>query len=580
MGMTFAKLRSIPLLLAAAFVQPSFGALTVTAPPAGSTMVPAGNDFATQVIGDAWDMSNPQDIDTDESANLTTQTFSGGLFSATASACPAAFWPHFVGYGSQIVAIKRGPRYPINTSVYRYFTIKLKTSTSQQDHLFFFQNGDTGVQANIGASTYQVTPANAWTIQTWDMYTDTFGSPYQPWTSFPTVQGIRFDPCNTGAPAIQVDWIRLTAPPTTGNLYTVTWSDPGGSGPYTVVAFDGDNATYTFTTNAGGTSYSADLSRLAPGDYHIQVSRSGASGTSAGVLHINAPPQVQITAPTQRGEQALSYALVEQGVQWAVPMSGADFKSVVNFTNVTYSNPSFPGSFSGRPITSDTQFIMQTTGHNIDASLYRSVCFTLEVFGTRDVGNGSIARLFWGVDSAHVSTTKDIILGNGLVEYCLPDLADANAVPLVTGSPQPWAGSLGYFRMDPDELTPPNGCNTPDTCHDVRLDSVVLSPFAQANPGYTFAWTLTDADDASDALEIYLDPDTTPGNGNEILIGSTTANNGSGQLAWPGSNSVNYGTYHVLFVVNDGKNSVSQYAGGPLVVGARDGIFRNGFEGP
>src|SRR5689334_20833937 len=101
--MTSAKL--LISLACVAFLQAPANALTVTAPPAGSSTISAGNDFATQVIGDAWDMSNPQDVDTDESTNLTAQTFSGGLFSTSASTCAASFWPQFTGYGSQIVAI-------------------------------------------------------------------------------------------------------------------------------------------------------------------------------------------------------------------------------------------------------------------------------------------------------------------------------------------------------------------------------------------------------------------------------------------------------------------------------------------
>ncbi|HSN01632.1 MAG TPA: hypothetical protein VLS52_11545, partial [Rudaea sp.] len=233
MGMTFAKLRYPALLLLAVLCQTALGALTITAPPAGSSTVQAGTDFATQVVGDAWDMSNPADVDTDESTNLATQTFSSGLFSASASACPASFWPQFTGYGSQIVAIKRGPRYPIDTATYRYFTVKIKTLTAQPDRVLFFKNGDTGVTGNYGSGIFQSLPANQWTIQTWDLYTDVYtSSPYFPWTSFPQVQGIRFDPCNSGTPTIQVDWIRLTAPPTAGQMYTVTWSDSGGSGPY------------------------------------------------------------------------------------------------------------------------------------------------------------------------------------------------------------------------------------------------------------------------------------------------------------------------------------------------------------
>jgi hypothetical protein len=577
--MNMARFHPVLYLLGTALAPCAFAAPTVTAPPAGSTVVHAGSDFATQVIGDAWDMNNPQDIDTDESTNLNNQIFSGGVFTGSPSACPAVFWPHFTGYGSQIVATKRGPRFPIDTTTYRYFTVKLKTATSQPVHMFFFKNGDTGVQANIGASTFLNTPANAWSIQTWDLYADTFGpgQGYQLWTTFPTVQGIRFDPCNTGTPAVSVDWIRLTAAPTAANMYTVTWTDTG-SGPYTVTAIDGDNATYTFTTSASGTSYSADLSRLAPGDYHIAVSRSGASATSTGVLHVNIPAQVNITAPTLRGDQALSYAVQEQGGQWG-PMSAVDFtpSPPPNFTNVSYTNP--VGSFYGRPTNFDPIFIMKTTGHLIDTSYYRSACFTLQVFGTRDITNGSVARLFWGVNSSAVTTTKDIILGNGLVEYCMPDLADTTAVPLVSGSPQPWSGNLGYFRMDPHEFTPMGGCNTPQTCHDVRLDSIILAPFAAADPSYTIQWNLTDPDYVSGgSIQVLLDHDTTFGNGNETVLATLPYQTGAAQYAFNASNSsVASGTYRVVVLANDGINSVPQYATGPLVV-ASDVIFRDGFE--
>src|SRR4051812_19551980 len=111
------------------FARAVFAALTVTSPGAGSSTIAAGNDFATQVIGDAWDMKNAQDIDTDESASLNSQTFSGGVFSATdpeaVGGCALAFFPMFMGYGTQTVAVARGQKFAIDTSVYRYFTMKI-----------------------------------------------------------------------------------------------------------------------------------------------------------------------------------------------------------------------------------------------------------------------------------------------------------------------------------------------------------------------------------------------------------------------------------------------------------------------
>ncbi len=494
-----------------------------------------------------------------------------------ASGCNTGFFPLFMGYGTETVATARGPQYPIDTSIYRYLTMKLMAtggSVPQQNQVLYFQDGDSkkpGVGTLGGANQKPITP-NQWTILTWDLYTETSNLP---WTSLPHIEGLEIIPCNGGSPTIQYDWIRLTAPAASGESFDVTWSDTGSSTTYTITAIDGDGARYQFPTTGSGTSYSADFSLLAPGDYHVEVKRSdGTTATSIGVVHVNIPPQVNITAPSVRGEQTKSYAIAQQGGQWG-PMSAADFKATVNFKNVVYTNP--VGSFSGRPLNNDPEFIMKTAGHPIDASLYRSACFTQQVSGTRSIGGGSVARFFWGPSSTSVSTTTDIVLGNGLVEYCLPDLADVLAVPLVSGSPQPWAGNIGYFRMDPDELTPAGGCNTPDTCFDVRLDSIILAPFATADPVYTIHLTIADADYANGgSIQIFLDPDKTFDNGNEIGIATVPYTIGSYNLV--ADKSIPNGTYYLVLLADDGKNAVAQYAGGKIVMNNADIIFRNGFQ--
>jgi hypothetical protein len=564
------------------FVPDAFATLSVTAPPAGSTTISAGNDYATQVIGDAWDMNNVQDIDTDESALLSPQTIAGGIFSATntdtVGACNAYFYPLFMGYGTQTVAIARGQRFPIDNSQYRYLTMKLKATagaSAQQDRIFYYENGDSTGNGRLGGTSLGNVTPNAWNVQTWDLATDTLPPPYFTWTSLSQVRGIRVALCNAGSPNLQVDWIRITAPPSAGQSYTVTWTDTGSTTTYAITAIDGDMARYQFATGISGTSYSANFSRLAPGDYHVEVKRAdNTTATSTGVVHVNIPPQVNISAPSVRGEPAKSYAITQQGGQWG-PMSATDFAAVVNFKNVVYTNP--VGSFSGRPLNNDPEFIMKTAGHTIDASLYRSACFTQQVFGTRSVGSGSVARFFWGPSSSSVSTTTDIVLGNGLVEYCLPDLADTAAVPLVPGSPQPWAGNIGYFRMDPDELTPAGGCSTPQTCFDVRLDSIILAPFATASPIYTVHWTVTDADFVSGgSIQIFLDPDTTFDNGNEIGVATVPYTAGSYTLV--ADKSIPNGTYYLVLLADDGRNAVAQYAGGKIVTDSADIIFRDGFE--
>ena len=435
-------------------------------------------------MGDAWDMQNAQDIDTDESvesrlADLIPAAISPPPTPVRLNTCSASFVPLEAGFGTQTVTITRGPKFPIDTSKYRYFTMKIRQSggaAAQTDRVLFYQDGDATINGTYGSSTFGSVTPGLWNFQTWDFFNDVFTTnPYMAWTSLPHVEGLQVFICNSGSPNLQIDWIRLTAAPTAAQKFNVTWTDTT-SGSYAVTAIDSDSARFTLGSGIAGTSYNADFSRLAPGDYHVEVSRSGATATSTGVVHINTPPQINITSPSERGEQSKSYALTSFGYQWG-PMAAKDFKTVTNFTNVSYTNP--VGSFSARPTNGDPQLVMNTTGHTIDASLYRSFCFTQEVFGPFSVGQGSVVRVFWGVTQANVAITTDIVIGSGLREYCIPDLADAANVPLVSGPP--WAGTLGFLRFDPDEFTPPAGCNTPQTCHDVRIDSIFLSPFAVAN---------------------------------------------------------------------------------------------------
>jgi hypothetical protein len=554
-------------------------ALTVTN-PSTTVVIAAGNDYATQVLGDPWDMTDAQDIDTDESSNLASQTIASGTYSAAASNCStgANFYPLFQGYGAQTVATSNGRLYPIDTSTYRYLTIKIKDSTAQSTHIVFLKDGDSYTNQTFGSSFFKSVVANTWAIQTWDMYTEVFTSaPNHPWTTYPQLQGLRFDPCNTGTTNLQVDWTRLTAPASVNQTYNVTWTDTGAPATYTINAIDSGAVPYTFATGISGRSFSADFSRLPPGNYQVEVQRSdGVTATSPGTVQVNSPPLVQMTSPSKRGEQSESYAITEQGGQWG-PMAATDFNPSPppNFKTVSYAG----GVFTGRPLNGDPEFLMKTTGHPIDASVYRSVCFTQEVFGTRSVGNGSVARLFWAQNTNDISTTTDIILNSGLNEYCISDLADMTAVPLVPATPPPvsWSGSMIYFRMDPDELTPPNGCSTAATCFDVQLNSIILAPWAAASPGYTFKWTVI-TDKPSSLLTLALDPDTTPGNGNETVIFNQPVGNGSGSFIWNGAGGPATGTYHALATIDDGTNVVSHYSTGPIVVTATDEIFKNGFE--
>jgi len=581
---------ALPGLAAAALLAASVSvsALSVTQPTA-ATVVAAGDDYATQQLSDPWDMNNALDLDTDDSFNVANQTFASGLFTGdTTVGSDNEIFPLFGGFVSSINS-SRGYNHPVDTTRYRYFTIKMRatrpTATPEVANIVFFAANYTN--GACGQTGFTQLANNTWQILTFDMVTNNITSAAcaHQWQDFP-VGALRFDPALDNNSPFQsvhfsVDWIRLTPVATSAEKTAVTWTDSGYSGTYSVTLNEtGTNATtLLLASGISGTSYQADLTRFPAGQYTVTVSRDTGTATTAnsGLFRINAAPTVAVTSPNFRGDQAHNFATTVVGNPWG-PIDAGDFLTVINWTNVSYTNPA--GSFYGRPTNNDPQWYMNLGNQAIDTSLYRSLCFTLQDFGQRAVGLGSVARFFWGSKvTGNLTISQDVPLSSGKNEYCFADIA---AVPIEPNSlAGPWSGTQTEFRVDPHEFPVSSACTSspsPFNCHDVELDSVVLSPFLQANPGFTFTYNLGDADTSNVTVSLSLDPDTTPGNGNEILLFSGLVPNSNGQYVWAGSRSVNYGRYNVLITADDGLNPVSQYSSGPVLVGARDGIFRNGFD--
>ncbi len=78
--------------------------------------------------------------------------------------------------------------------------------------------------------------------------------------------------------------------------------------------------------------------------------------------------------------------------------------------------------------------------------------------------------------------------------------------------------------------------------------------------------------------------DTIPGNGNEVLITSGIAEDGSiNSFSWIATYQVAEGEYHIYSIIDDGFNQTTRYATGPIKVIAGDIpdpdiTFMDGFE--
>jgi hypothetical protein len=578
---TLTALRSFTLALAIGATSAA-PALTVVEPDGANDIAAAGPDYGAEVLGNPWDMSDAADVEAQQSGGLGNESISGGRYNAESISIDPGFFLLFQGVANT-VNLSRGEAFPIQTSVYRNLTMKIRltqaggTSIGAQQGMmvFFYENGASTGNGRFGFSDFRAVNTGSWQIVNIDLAT--FTRPESPfdWTDFPTVRGLRIDPGTQSGIRVEVDWARLTTA-AAGSTYNVTWTDTT-SGSYTISALDGDGAEFILATSVTGTSANVSLARLAPGTYTIRLRRGTTFDDSPGQVRVNAPPEIRITAPNERGDTSRDFATVERGNPWG-PFDAADIGSTGSIVNLAFDQPPGSGSISGRPTDGDPGIVLNTVGTPIDAVKYRSLCFTHQNFippppaGTS--GIASLVRVFWGNDLVNKTATRDIFMLFGLNEYCIPDLATVAVEP---NPPVAWAGSLAFFRFDPSEDPPSAQCASapsPLNCRDFRTDRITLSPFFRTNPNFNFQWNLIDADPgASSALTIQLDPDRNPGSGNEVLVTNiASVASGAGQFPWTPPGAIAAGTYNVRLIANDGRNTIGRYAGGPLVVGAEQTV--------
>ncbi|NOZ37085.1 MAG: hypothetical protein GXP11_03260 [Gammaproteobacteria bacterium] len=598
-GKNYAGLLFWCLLISLVLTRQAFAAPPVVIEPAGNNdRIAAGVDFATYELGDPWDMDQIEDIFSPNSVELADETIINGIYTfrtveqSLVGKTKAQFWLIFPGLENtqRLVNEERNPgtgqrlftreKFPIDTSVYKYFTARVRMSsatsvpltTDQPFVVYYFENATSIGNSTFGLSSSFKVPPNQWTIVNLNLETDVNVSSPESWSFIPFVEGLRIDPTNLPDVKVEIDWIRLTASPMPEQNFNVSWGDNGATSYSVSARREGiaDAVAFELANGVTATSTNVSLSQLPSGSYKIEVTGNGETGVSSGSLVANDVPLFSFLTPNIKGDQSLGYGSAINANSWKSLDTGDVFE-VLDFETYSLNNP--VGSFTGRPAGSTSRILWETP-LSIDTATYRSVCFEFEVKGPRDIGAGSVAKIFWGNKRSVLTTTSPVIVQEGLNEYCVGDLANLRIDPLT--SPQAenaWIGVLDFLRFDPHEFPKSSDCINapgPATCRDIQIDSFVLAPFHSTNPNFTFTWVDSDSDD--DALiDIYLDDDLIPGNTGssvEQLVGSFTENTSPNSFTWTPPANVADGTYNVYAQISDGLNTTRRYASGPLVVGA------------
>jgi hypothetical protein len=537
------------------------GTITVSFP----TSLAAAPDYATEVLGDPWDMCNREDVtlSPDEIVGFSSFGFyqapcaAGGTTMAVNGTNDSNFLILPPGIYDLILNPGRnGRNYPIDTSKYQTLSYKLWSDATEDPQILWFHNpslhpSGPGFGGRMAPRTF---PGAQLTIA--DL-TQSLISGLSPWTSG-VVRGLRMDP-NTLNPAENVFyyWVRLT-PSASSPLaakQTITWT---GSGAATITVRDNsDGSIFPVISNLSANSFLWNYGVLAPGSYTLVV--TNATGSGSAIFTINNPPTIAVTDPsTTSGDD---YATTVLGNPWDMS-SSADIQltGLAHLTNVSFSG----GVMNATNTTNDPIVMLLYSTNNsvpIDTSKFRYLTFRLQVDGQFDTAAGSVSRVLWSSQVTGAATTsKSMIVFPGMNSYTL-DLASLSAAPdggLEPDGGETWTASpKRYLRLDPHEFP---------TARTFHVDDVKLTAKPVATTSFTIRFMTADADANATTVSLYYDVDTNPANGKTLIASGIPGS--AGQFVW-NTAGVPRGEYYIYAEASDGIQVMGRYSTAPMqLVGA------------
>ena len=204
-----------------------------------------GEDFATAVLGNTWDMSDSGDIVF--TRNLTGESFSGGIFSATATSDDPSFYPFN----------DNGPR--IDAAKYHLFTMGYQVNafiqgTASVSRIFWRPDLDPGTPETV---TEDILNYPGYHVVTIDLATAAMENnpPFNlpiPWQG--TEAMVRIDPHEEpGNVSFSVDFVKLAAEDESDGQFQITWNDSDSDDDATISLYwDTDNTGFDGTLITSG----------------------------------------------------------------------------------------------------------------------------------------------------------------------------------------------------------------------------------------------------------------------------------------------------------------------------------------
>jgi len=522
--------------------------LTVTAPGASGVVLPELDEFATTVMADPWDISEPTDLAFyRQESQMNNSVFANGVYSAQMTAGDGRERITLLTAGAQNNAAMRvgkiGHNYPIDADRYKYLTLRMyKSNTNCNSGLIQWYADDSYSNASMGVSNGFLTPCVAgWSTYVLNLQTLGIQLGGKNWSG--TIRELIIHPfagAGAAGATVKLDWARLTASdPSTTQPYTIQWTGDGSGGAVTLYAsrgnavLDADDIVIATGQSASGGSFVFQTGVLPAGTYYIGAKNSSSEAWSGGPLTINAPPQVTLTRPSMTSGQ--EYAATEIGNAWDMSdvtdlnynlqpweqtcVTGESFSSGIYSAQVPNCPP---GSSYSDPILylgGMNRYPPGTVDPVVDTNKYRYLSFRYSHSGEQNVGQGWVTRFGgWQVDGFDTSIieapvlSRDIIILEDWNTYKI-DLWAADAVDesYPPGTPTWTASQPNRLRFDPDELA---AFLTPGP---IQLDWIKLTAMDEVNQGNPFPIEYQLSGTLPVTLTFYYDTDTNPSNGRTLI---------------------------------------------------------------
>ena len=428
------------------------GILTIT-----TTIVAEGDDFATTVLGQPWDMNDePYPDFPTATKNIKRANFkaSGGRWEMESTNADPRLWLHWTGIANTQNKLKMGDRFPIDTSKYKLLSYYLCTDQDSLTNAYWMYDRSPHDDPNNGVMQYLPTSAGC------DLYVidlPNFATFNGSWTG--EIQGFRLDPAIDPID-LEVGWVRLT----TRDLSNVVGMEWSGVDPGTDLDFylsqtgchDSERiwvGEVTATTSSGQFQWGGQLQTrvlggitsnlpipesFEPGNYFVSMADASGSYSCGGVLNVHKAPVLSFSSPSFFSGSDYASATIED--PWG--MSNAeDIMEANGFDKMVFDD----GILTADTNSSDSQLHLNING-TVNTNKYYFASFRMYLEGEQSVSNGWVQRfIWWYTGPAEAEVSQDMVLYEGWHTY----MVDLSKAYMETNGG--WTGQPINLRFDPHE---------------------------------------------------------------------------------------------------------------------------------